>query len=119
MPWIPNPNLIFRRLCAISDRSTTEVAVMSVPRITIVGAGLGGSLLSIFLARRGWAVDLYELLGGMRREPVEAGRSIELTLAERGLSALAELGRAEHVQKNICVPLRGRAVHSGTGTITY
>lgn len=92
---------------------------MSVPRITIVGAGLGGSLLSIFLARRGWEVDLYELRGDMRREPVEAGRSIKLTLAERGLSALAELGLAEHVQKNICVPLRGRAVHSGTGTITY
>jgi kynurenine 3-monooxygenase len=89
------------------------------PRVTIVGAGLGGSLLSIFLARRGWEVDLYELRGDMRREPVEAGRSIKLTLAERGLSALAELGLAEHVQRNICVPLRGRAIHSGTGTITY
>jgi kynurenine 3-monooxygenase len=92
---------------------------MATPKITIVGAGLGGSLLSIFLARRGWEVDLYELRGDMRREPVETGRSIKLTLAERGLSALAELGLAEHVQKNICVPLRGRAIHSGTGTITY
>lgn len=92
---------------------------MSTPRITIVGAGLGGSLLSIFLARRGWEVDLYERRGDLRREPVEVGRSIKLTLAERGLSALHELGLDEHVKKNICVPLRGRAVHSGTGTITY
>jgi len=92
---------------------------MPVPRITIVGAGLGGTLLGIYLARRGWEVDLYELRSDLRRAPAETGRSIKLTLAERGLAALAELGLAEHVQKNICVPLRGRAIHSGTGTITY
>jgi kynurenine 3-monooxygenase len=92
---------------------------MSTPKITIVGAGLGGTLLGIFLARRGWEVDLYELRSDLRRGPAETGRSIKLTLAERGLAALAELGLSEHVQKNICVPLRGRAIHSGTGTITY
>lgn len=92
---------------------------MTAPRITIVGAGLCGSLLGIFLARRGWEVQLFELRGDLRREPVEPGRSIKLTLAERGLAALSELGLAEHVKKHICVPLRGRAVHSGTGTVVY
>lgn len=90
---------------------------MPIPRITIVGAGLCGSLLGIFLARRGWEVRLFELRGDLRHEPVEPGRSIKLTLAERGLAALAELGFDEHVKKYICVPLRGRAVHSGTGTV--
>jgi kynurenine 3-monooxygenase len=89
------------------------------PKVTIVGAGLGGSLLGIYLARRGWPVQLFELRGDLRREPAEVGRSIKLTLAERGLAALAELGLAEHVKKHICVPLHGRAVHSGTGTVTY
>src|ERR1700733_11092471 len=84
---------------------------MSVPKITIVGAGLGGSLLGIYLARRGWEVELYELRGDLRREPVEPGRSIKLTLAELGL--------AEEVQRNVCIPLRGRAVHSGSGDVTY
>lgn len=92
---------------------------MAVPKITIVGAGLCGSLLGIFLARRGWDVQLFELRGDLRREPVEPGRSIKLTLAERGLAALTELGLAEHVKRHICVPLRGRAVHSGTGTVVY
>ncbi|HYU33780.1 MAG TPA: NAD(P)/FAD-dependent oxidoreductase [Thermoanaerobaculia bacterium] len=92
---------------------------MTTPRITIVGAGLGGSLLGIYLARRGWTVQLFELRGDLRREPAEAGRSIKLTLAERGLTALAELGLDEHVKKHICVPLRGRAIHSRTGTVTY
>lgn len=92
---------------------------MAVPKITIVGAGLAGSLLGIYLARRGWEVQLFELRGDLRREPVEPGRSIKLTLAERGLAALAELGLAEDVKRHICVPLRGRAVHSGTGTVVY
>jgi kynurenine 3-monooxygenase len=92
---------------------------MALQRITIIGAGLGGSLLGIYLARRGWPVQLFELRGDLRREPAEVGRSIKLTLAERGLAALAELGLAEHVKKHICVPLRGRAIHSGTGTVTY
>lgn len=92
---------------------------MSYPRVTIIGAGLAGSLLGIYLARRGWPVQLFELRGDLRREPVEPGRSIKLTLAERGLAALAELGLAEHVKRQICVPLRGRAIHSGTGTVVY
>jgi len=92
---------------------------MAVPKITIVGAGLGGSLMAIYLARRGWEVHLFELRGDLRREPVEPGRSIKLTLAERGLAALDELGLAEEVKRDICVPLKGRAVHSGTGTVVY
>lgn len=92
---------------------------MAIPKVTIVGAGLGGSLLGIYLARRGWEVQIFELRGDLRREAVEPGRSIKLTLAERGLSALAELGLEEQVKRNICVPLRGRAVHSGNGTVTY
>jgi kynurenine 3-monooxygenase len=92
---------------------------MPIPKITIVGAGLSGSLLGIYLARRGWDVELFELRGDLRREPIEPGRSIKLTLAERGLAALAELGLAEEVKRRICVPLKGRAVHSGTGMVTY
>lgn len=92
---------------------------MACPRVTIVGGGLGGSLLAIYLARRGWDVQIFELRGDLRREPAETGRSIKLTLAERGLAALGELGLAEHVKKHICVPLRGRAIHSGSGTVTY
>lgn len=92
---------------------------MTVPKITIVGAGLGGSILGIYLARRGYEVHLFELRGDLRREPVEVGRSIKLTLAERGLAALRELGLEEEVQSNITVPLRGRAVHSGKGTVVY
>ena len=46
---------------------------MALPKITIVGAGLCGSLLGIFLARRGWEVHLFELRDDLRRGPAESG----------------------------------------------
>ncbi|HZH76514.1 MAG TPA: FAD-dependent oxidoreductase, partial [Archangium sp.] len=45
-------------------------------RVTVVGAGLVGSLLSLYLARRGFQVDVLERRPDMRREEIGAGRSI-------------------------------------------
>jgi kynurenine 3-monooxygenase len=87
-------------------------------RFTIVGAGPSGCLLAIYLARRGFDVQVYERRGDMRREVVDVGKSIKMTLAERGLHALGELGLTDEVMR-FCVPLRGRAVHSGDGAVTY
>jgi len=56
--------------------------------ITIIGAGLVGSLLSIYLAKRGHKVSIYERRSDMRREDMIAGRSINLALSDRGLLAL-------------------------------
>src|ERR1700742_324274 len=92
---------------------------MPEPKITIVGGGLGGSILAIYLARRGYEVHVFERRGDLRREPGQVGRSIKLTLAERGLTALRELGLEDEVKSTITAPLRGRAVHSGQGDITY
>ena len=56
--------------------------------ITIIGAGLVGSLLSIYLAKRGHKVSVYERRSDMRNEELSAGRSINLALSDRGLLAL-------------------------------
>jgi kynurenine 3-monooxygenase len=93
-------------------------ALKPTPRVTIVGAGMSGSLMAIFLARRGFAVEVYEKRGDLRREPVDTGKSIKMTLAARGLQALEQVGLSAEVLR-LCVPLRGRAVHSGDGTVTY
>ena len=61
-------------------------------RLTIVGAGLAGPLLATLLARRGWQVDLFERRGDPRIHGYAGGRSINLALAERGLSALRAAG---------------------------
>lgn len=92
---------------------------VSTPKVTIIGAGMSGPLMAIYLARRGCEVDVYERRGDLRREPVAAGKSIKLTLAERGLHALREVGLDEEVKAKCCIPLRGRAVHSGNGPVAF
>ena len=39
---------------------------MSVKKIDIIGAGLVGSLLAIYLAKRGYEVNIFEGRGDMR-----------------------------------------------------
>lgn len=85
-----------------------------MPRVTIIGAGLAGSLLSIYLAKRGMAVDVYEARGDMRLEEVDAGRSINLALSDRGIAALREVGLDEYMLAE-AVPMYGRMIHSKSG----
>lgn len=88
------------------------------PKVTIVGLGLGGSLMAIYLARRGFDVEVFERRGDMRREPVERGRSINMTIATRGLRALEEVGLLDTVMQ-MTIPLRGRLVHSPNEMVTF
>lgn len=83
-------------------------------RVIIVGAGLAGSLLAIYLARRGMQVDVFEARGDMRREEVAGGRSINLALSDRGIAALREIGMDEYMLSE-AVPMYGRMIHSVTG----
>lgn len=79
-------------------------------KIIIVGAGLCGTLLAIRLAQRGYQVALHERRSDMRREDVDAGRSINLALSSRGLMALDRVGMKEEI-KQYCIPMRGRQIH--------
>jgi kynurenine 3-monooxygenase len=79
--------------------------------IVIIGAGLVGSLLSIYLLRRGHRVRIYERRGDMRKETMSAGRSINLALSDRGLLALEKVGLAEEI-RSIAIPMHGRYIHN-------
>lgn len=79
--------------------------------VVVIGAGLVGSLLSIFLAKRGYAVKVYERRGDMRKEKMAAGRSINLALSDRGLLALEKVGIADAIKK-IAIPMHGRFIHN-------
>jgi kynurenine 3-monooxygenase len=82
---------------------------MPIP-ITLVGAGLAGSLLAIYLARRGYFVDVYERRPDMRKVEIGGGRSINLALSTRGLHALREVGLLDDVMK-VAIPMKGRMIH--------
>lgn len=83
-------------------------------KVTIIGAGLAGSLLAIYLAKRGIVVDVYEARGDMRKEKVAAGRSINLALSDRGIAALREVGMDAYMLAE-AVPMHGRMIHSVAG----
>lgn len=85
-----------------------------MPRVAIIGAGLAGSLLAIYLARRGFAVDVYEARGDMRSEEIAAGRSINLALSDRGIAALREVDMDEYMLSQ-AVPMYGRMIHTVAG----
>lgn len=86
--------------------------------ITIIGAGLVGSLLSIYLSKRGYNVQLFERRGDMRKEQVQAGRSINLALSDRGIRALQEVGIADEVLQ-IAIPMNGRSIHTTDRKLAY
>ncbi|MBA3647135.1 MAG: FAD-dependent monooxygenase [Chitinophagales bacterium] len=82
--------------------------------VSIIGAGLVGSLLSIYLARRGYAVSVFERRPDMRKEKIAAGRSINLALSDRGWRGLDNVGLKDEVTK-IAIPMYGRMVHGTDG----
>ncbi|MCW5961529.1 MAG: FAD-dependent monooxygenase [Pyrinomonadaceae bacterium] len=84
-------------------------------KVIIIGAGLAGSLLSLFLAKRGIETEVYEARGDMRRQEMSAGRSINLALSDRGIAALKQVGMDEYMLGE-AVPMLGRMIHSVDGT---
>jgi len=84
--------------------------------IMIIGAGLVGSLLGIYLVRRGHRVSIYERRPDMRKEKIVAGRSINLALSDRGIKALREVGIADDIAQ-IAIPMRGRLIHADGSTV--
>lgn len=86
--------------------------------ITLIGAGLVGSLLSIYLAKKGYRVNIYERRNDMRKNSNYAGRSINLALSDRGWKALDEIGIADDIRK-IAIPMYGRFLHAVDGSTAF
>ena len=90
---------------------------MKIPKqqhVILIGAGLAGSLLAIYLAKRGFSVDIYERRPDLRKHTMSAGRSINLALSARGIHALKEVGLYDDIMR-IAIPMRGRMIHSVKG----
>ncbi len=86
--------------------------------IAVAGAGLVGSLLAIYLQKRGYQVSILERRADMRKGGDAAGRSINLALSNRGLRALNEVGLAEKM-KAVAIPMHGRTMHDIHGKLSF
>lgn len=87
-------------------------------KITLVGGGLSGSLMAVYLAKRGYEVHVFERRKDMRDGSYEGGRSINLALSNRGIQALAKVGLDQEVL-NIAIPMTGRMMHDRNGNLSY
>jgi kynurenine 3-monooxygenase len=86
--------------------------------IIIVGAGLVGTVLSLFLKKRGFNVTIYERSPDLR-ECVNSRRpSVNLTLCERGLRSLEPVGVREIVAR-LSEPAYGRYIHHRNGELSF
>ncbi len=85
--------------------------------IAVVGGGLVGSLLSIYLSRQGAAVSVFDKRDDIRLDDNSAGRSINLALSNRGINSLSKIGIEQSVLK-IAMPMYKRIMHSIHGDLT-
>jgi len=83
-------------------------------KLLIIGAGLCGSLLALRMAQRGYQVQLVEKRPDLRDVTQDAGRSINLSLSDRGLKAL-RLAGVEEQALELCIPMYGRMIHDQKG----
>lgn len=83
--------------------------------ILLIGAGLAGSLLAVLLARQGFPVVVAERRGDPRAAGYVGGRSINLALSVRGITALEAAGIADQVLQD-ALPMPGRIMHPKTLT---
>lgn len=86
--------------------------------IAIAGAGLVGSLLACQLGKRGFRVTLCERRPDARKAGFIGGRSINLALSCRGITALERVGCAERVLSD-AIRMPGRMLHSESGELSF
>ncbi|NRT13410.1 NAD(P)/FAD-dependent oxidoreductase [Flavobacterium sp. 14A] len=78
-------------------------------KIAVVGSGLVGSLLAIYLRKAGHTVHIYDRSPDIRKI-VFSGRSINLAMSNRGWKALDKVGVGDAVRE-IAIPMDKRAIH--------
>lgn len=86
--------------------------------ISIIGAGLSGTLLALYLAKRGYKLNIFDARPDIRLGDGNEGRSINLALSCRGITGLAGVGIMPAV-KQLMVPMRARAIHDIQGQIKH
>ena len=90
---------------------------MHSSKVNIIGAGLVGSLLSVYMAKKGHKVTLREYRPDMRKANISAGKSINLALSNRGFKALNKVGLGEKIKK-LSIPMSARLMHDKEGNLT-
>ena len=87
-------------------------------QISVVGAGLVGSLIGLILKQKGFDVQLFEKREDPRTSKTGEGRSINLALSKRGILPLQSAGVFEKIAPYL-IPMKGRMMHDTAGNKTF
>lgn len=91
---------------------------MQTPKkIAVIGSGLVGTLLAIYLKKKGHEVHVYDRSSDIRTIEF-SGRSINLVMSHRGWKALEDIGLDDEIKK-IGIPVDKRAIHLEDKSINY
>lgn len=85
-------------------------------KIAVVGSGLVGTLLAIYLKKLGHTVHVFDRSPDIRTVEF-SGRSINLVMSTRGWKTLEDIG-LDHEIKKIGIPVDKRGIHLQDGTFT-
>ena len=85
-------------------------------KIAIVGSGLVGTLLAIYLKKLGHIVHVFDRSPDIRTVEF-SGRSINLVMSTRGWKTLEDIGLEDEIRK-IGIPVDKRGIHQKDGTFT-
>jgi kynurenine 3-monooxygenase len=86
-------------------------------KIAVVGSGLVGTLLAIYLKKLGHIVHVYDRSADIRTVEF-SGRSINLVMSNRGWKAMQDVGLEDEIRK-IGIPVDKRAIHLKDGQLNY
>lgn len=86
-------------------------------KIAVVGSGLVGTLLAIYLKKQGHTVHVYDRSPDIRTVEF-SGRSINLVMSTRGWKAMEDVGLDDEIRK-IGIPVDKRAIHLKDGKLNY
>ena len=90
---------------------------MQTPKkIAVVGSGLVGTLLAIYLKKLGHTVHVFDRSPDIRTVEF-SGRSINLVMSNRGWKAMEDVGLGDEIRK-IGIPVDKRGIHLKDGTFT-
>lgn len=78
-------------------------------KIAVVGSGLVGTLLAIYLKKAGHTVHVFDRSPDIRKIQF-SGRSINLVMSNRGWKTLKDIGLDDEIKK-IGIPVDKRAIH--------
>ena len=84
----------------------------------IIGSGLAGPLLAIYLGQRNFSVELHEKRSDLRINNISAGKSINLALSHRGIEALKAADIFDKI-KPLLIPMKGRMIHHINGELEF